>query len=50
MFKRYTNTEDNKMFLGYTYTNNVAGIGNVELKFTYRKALILKDAMHVPEI
>src|SRR3954469_3458558 len=50
MFKTYTIAEDKKVLLGDAHTTNVAGIGDVELKFTSGKTLILKDVMHVPEI
>lgn len=50
MFKTYTNAEDKKVMLGDAHATNVAGIGNVELNFTSRKTLILKDVMHVLEI
>ncbi|GJY33693.1 putative polyprotein, partial [Tanacetum coccineum] len=51
MFKTYTVTfEDKKVLLGDHHTTNVAGIGNVELKFTSGKTMILKDVMHTPEM
>ncbi|GKD10821.1 retrovirus-related pol polyprotein from transposon TNT 1-94 [Tanacetum coccineum] len=51
MFKTYTVTfEDKKVLLGNHHTTNVAGIGNVELKFTSGKTMILKYVMHTPEM
>ena len=50
MFKTYMNAGNKKVLLGDTHTTNVAGIGDVELKFTSGKTLILKEVMHVPEI
>ncbi|KAI5441511.1 hypothetical protein KIW84_010838 [Lathyrus oleraceus] len=50
MFKTYTNAEDKKVLLGDAHTTNVTGIGDVELNFTSRKTLILKNVMRVPEI
>ncbi|XP_073221446.1 uncharacterized protein [Cicer arietinum] len=50
IFKSYTAAEDKKVLLGDSHTTNVAGIGDVELIFTSRKTLILKDVMHTLEI
>ncbi|GKA22911.1 hypothetical protein Tco_0708873 [Tanacetum coccineum] len=51
MFKTCTAaSEDKKVLLGDHHTTNVAGIGNVELKFTSGKIVILKDVMHTPEM
>ncbi|RZB51885.1 Retrovirus-related Pol polyprotein from transposon TNT 1-94, partial [Glycine soja] len=50
MFKTYTNVENKKVLLGDSHTTTVAGTGNVELKFTSGKTLILKDVMHTPEM
>ena len=38
------------MLLGDSHTTEVGGIGDVELKFTSGKTLILKDVMHTPKI
>ena len=50
MIKTYTNVENKKVLLGDSHTTIVAGTGDVELKFTSRKTLILKDVMHTPEM
>ncbi|CAL0320864.1 unnamed protein product [Lupinus luteus] len=50
MFKNYTNADDKKVLLGDSHTTIVAGTGDVELKFTSGKTLILKDVMHTPEM
>lgn len=50
MFKTYTAVDDKKVLLGDAHTTIVAGIGDVELKFTSGKILILKDVKHTPEI
>jgi len=50
MFKTYTNVENKKVLLGDSYTTTVAGTRDVELKFTSRKTLILKDVMHTLEM
>ncbi|CAJ2668640.1 unnamed protein product [Trifolium pratense] len=50
MFKTYTAAENKKVQMGNAHTSNVAGIGDVELKFTSGKTLILKDVMHVPDM
>ena len=38
------------MLLGDSHITTVAGTGDVELKFTSGKTLILKDVMHTPEM
>lgn len=50
MFKTYTAADNKKVLLGDAHTTIVAGIGDVELKFTSGKTLILKDVKHTPEI
>ncbi|XP_062080111.1 3-hydroxy-3-methylglutaryl-coenzyme A reductase 2-like [Humulus lupulus] len=50
MFKTYTAADDKKVLLGDSHTTIVAGIGNMELKFTSGKTLLLKDVMHTPEM
>ncbi|KAI5316791.1 hypothetical protein L3X38_036498 [Prunus dulcis] len=49
-FKTYSVTDDRKVLLGDSHTTIVAGIGEVELKFTSGKTVILKDVLHTPEI
>jgi len=50
MFKTYTTAEDQKVLLGDYHTTDVAGIEDVDLKFTSGKSLILKDVIHTPRI
>ncbi|CAJ2638269.1 unnamed protein product [Trifolium pratense] len=50
MFKTYTTAENKKVQMGNAHTSEVAGIGDIELKFTSGKTLILKDVMHVPDM
>jgi hypothetical protein len=50
MFKTCTAAENKKVQMGNAHTSDVAGIKDVELKFTSKKTLILKDIMHFPDI
>ncbi|KAM7494813.1 hypothetical protein LguiB_029422 [Lonicera macranthoides] len=50
LFKTYSDAVDKKVLLGDSHTTNVAGTGDVELKFTSGKTVILKDVLHTPEI
>ncbi|GAU47899.1 hypothetical protein TSUD_25140 [Trifolium subterraneum] len=50
MFKTYTNAENKKVQIGNAHTSDVSGIGDVVLKFTSGKTLILKEVLHVPEM
>ncbi|KAK2442716.1 putative mitochondrial protein [Trifolium repens] len=50
MFKTYTPAENKKVQMGNAHTSEVAGIGDIELKFTSGKILILKEVMHVPDM
>ena len=50
LFKSYSEAEDRRVLLGDSHSTNVAGTGEVELKFTSGKTVILKDVLHVPEI
>ncbi|CAJ2630366.1 unnamed protein product, partial [Trifolium pratense] len=50
MFRTYTIAENKKVQMGNAHTSEVAGIGDIELKFTSGKTLILKDVMHVPDM
>ena len=43
MFKSYSESEDKKVLLGDSHSTIVAGSGEVELKFTSGKTVILKD-------
>ena len=46
----YNETKDKNIFMGDYYTTKVADIGEVELKFTFDKTLVLKEVLHTPEI
>ncbi|KAM2175214.1 hypothetical protein ACFX1Q_034643 [Malus domestica] len=46
LFKTYSVAEGRKMLLGDSHSTNVAGNGEVELRFTSGKTMILKDVMH----
>ncbi|KAL5790228.1 hypothetical protein ACOSQ2_005116 [Xanthoceras sorbifolium] len=50
MFKSYSETVDKKMLLGDSHSTIVTGTGEVELKFTSRKVVILKDVLHTLEM
>ena len=50
MFKTYSEEKDMKVMLGDSHTTKVAGIGNVDLKFTFGRTLLLKDVLHTPEM
>lgn len=50
LFKFYTEAEDRRVLLGDFHSTNVAGVGDVELKSTSGKTVILKEVLHVPEI
>ena len=39
-----------KVMLGDSHTTKVAGIGNVESKFTFGRTLLLKDVLRTPEM
>ena len=49
-FKTYSKEKDMKVMLGDSHTTKVAGIGNVELKFTFGRTLLLKNVLHTPEM
>jgi hypothetical protein len=50
-FKTYSIFEDKKkIMLGDSHTTDVLGTGEVLLKFTSGRELVLKDVLHVPEI
>jgi len=50
MFKTYSVAENQKVWLGDSHTTIVAGTGDVELKFTSGKTIVLKNVMHTPEM
>lgn len=43
MFKIYTSVKDKNILLGDTHTTYVIGIGDVDLDFTSKSTLIIKD-------
>ena len=47
-FKTYYEEKDMKVMLGDSHTTKIVGIGNVELKFTSGRTLLLKDVLHTP--
>lgn len=48
-FRKYNKTKDKNILLGDYRTIKVVGIGEVELKFTFGKTVILKKVLHTPE-
>ncbi|KAA0058391.1 putative Polyprotein [Cucumis melo var. makuwa] len=50
LFRKYNEVKDKNILLRDHYTTKVAGIGEVELKFTSCKTLVLKEVLHTPEI
>ncbi|KAL0534481.1 hypothetical protein IC582_028772 [Cucumis melo] len=50
LFRKYNEVKDKNILLGDHHTTKVAGIGEVELKFTSDKTLVLKEVLHTPEI
>ena len=50
LFKTYSEAEDKKVLLEDSHTTVVARIGEVELKFTSGKTVVLKEVLHTPEI
>ena len=50
MFKSYSDSEDKKVLLGDSHSTKVAGTGELVLKFTSGKTIILKDVLHTPEM
>ncbi|TYK00059.1 uncharacterized protein E5676_scaffold596G00050 [Cucumis melo var. makuwa] len=48
LFRKYNEVKDRNIFLRDHHTTKVAGIGEVELKFTSDKMLVLKEVMHTP--
>ena len=49
-FKNYQNSSGGSVILGNNSTAQVLGIGDVELKMTSGKVLLLKDVRYVPEV
>ena len=49
-FKNYQNSSGGSVILGNNSTAQILGIGDVELKMTSGKVLILKDVRYVPEV
>ena len=50
LFQTYSEAEDKKVLLGDSHTTIVAGTGDMELKFTSGKTIVLKEVLHTPEI
>ncbi|KAM0973601.1 hypothetical protein ACFX2C_016906 [Malus domestica] len=50
LFKTYSVAEGRKVLLGDSHSTDVAGSGEVELRFTSGKTMIMKDVMHTPTI
>ena len=51
VLKIYSESDDEKkVLLGDSHATKVLGTGNVELKFTSERIVILKDAPHTPEM
>ncbi|KAB2625296.1 polyprotein [Pyrus ussuriensis x Pyrus communis] len=48
LFKTYSVTKGRNVLLGDSHSTDVVGIGEVELKFTFGKTMILKYVMHAP--
>ncbi|TYK07963.1 putative Polyprotein [Cucumis melo var. makuwa] len=50
LFRKYNEIKDKKILLGVHHTTKVTGIGEIELKFTSCKKLVLKKVLHTSEI
>lgn len=50
IFKSYFEVDDQKVLLGDFHTTIVAGMAEIELQFSSRKTVILKDVLHTPEM
>ncbi|XP_050945529.1 uncharacterized protein LOC127150877 [Cucumis melo] len=50
LFRKYNEVKDKNILLGDHHTTKVVGIGEVELKFTSAKTLVLKKVLHTLEI
>ncbi|KAA0048414.1 uncharacterized protein E5676_scaffold939G00100 [Cucumis melo var. makuwa] len=47
LFRKYNEVKDKNILLGDHHTTKVVGIGEVELKFTSGKTLVLKEVLHL---
>ncbi|TYK04342.1 uncharacterized protein E5676_scaffold675G00050 [Cucumis melo var. makuwa] len=50
LFRKYNEVKDKNILLGDRHTTKMADIGEVELKFTSGKMLVLKEVLHTSEI
>ncbi|TYJ98300.1 hypothetical protein E5676_scaffold232G00150 [Cucumis melo var. makuwa] len=50
LFRKYNEVKDKNILLEDHHTTKVASIGEVELKFTFGKMLVLKEVLHSSEI
>ncbi|KAA0037401.1 putative Polyprotein [Cucumis melo var. makuwa] len=50
LFRKYNEVNDKNILMGDHRTTKVADIGEVELKFTSDKTLVLKEVLYTPEI
>ncbi|KAL6576932.1 hypothetical protein OROMI_011208 [Orobanche minor] len=50
MLSSYTVTDGRKLQMANSASSVIAGVGNVVLKLTFGKELLLKDVLHVPEV
>ena len=49
LFRKYNEIKDKKILQGDRHTTKVADVGEVELKFTYDKMLVLKEVLNLKE-
>ncbi|KAL0558517.1 hypothetical protein IC582_003091 [Cucumis melo] len=49
LFRKYNEVKDKNILLGDHHRTKVVGIGEVELKFTSGKTLVLKEVLHTSE-
>ncbi|TYJ96278.1 retrovirus-related pol polyprotein from transposon tnt 1-94 [Cucumis melo var. makuwa] len=50
LFRKYNEVKDKNILLGDHHTTKVVDIGEVEMKFTSSKALVLKEVLHTSKI